>query len=186
MSKYYRKINSPYKRDKKGVFIPEFADPVFEEHLDSVWAWTYKWDGTSVGFEVGGEVFGRTPDSALSWEQWKTVLVWQQYREGLLENGETYVYGELVGPDVQRNPHGLDRLAVMQFDSRSGENYLGLGYQQDIAYASLREAIDKARTGFLPDLLPDGDPRYFEGVVGRLVDDPNVITKLKVKDRWSW
>lgn len=185
MSKYFTKINSPYKRDPKGkAFIPEFADPVFEENLHSDWKWYYKWDGTSVGFEWGGEPFGRTKDSALSWEQWKAVLSWQEFEQGFtLLDDIKYVYGELVGPGIQGNPHGLEELEVITFASRDATSY---HLDSDNLWwgCSLQEAINEFRVNRAG--LKQEAQGYFEGLVGHLAADPNVITKLKVKDRWSW
>lgn len=220
MSKYYRKINSPYKRDPKGkAFIPEFADPVFEEYFDSqYWSWNYKWDGTSVGFEVGGDVFGRTEATALTNDQWNTVRAWQKSVEphaGTHCGPVKYVYGELVGPGIQGNPHGLDHLTVVTFDSQLEDGtyhefgvirHYGLRQPFDnivlndddkgtaspttsIGYgSSLRDVVDMARNGGLHEAFPGVE--YVEGLVGRFWGDDRykdgIITKIKVKDRWSW
>lgn len=194
-SKFYRKIDSPYKRENNGrFFLPEFADPLFEEHFDDVWEWDYKWDGSSVGFEfVVGEPFGRTEGAAFSWQQWKTVVEWGEFLKdrfysydgpALLDFPE-YVYGELVGPGIQKNPHGLKELAVVSFDSRAGGNYVGLSPVH--GRKTLREAVELFRAGKGTQVLDvTSGSDYFEGVVGRLAGNQNVITKLKVKDKWSW
>lgn len=220
MSKYYRKINSPYMRDKKGVFVPEFSDPVFEEYLDSkYWSWDYKWDGTSVGFEVGGDVFGRTEKTSLTNDQWETVRAWKDALEphvGSHYGPVKYVYGELVGPGVQGNPHGFDHLTVVTFDCQLEDGtYRQHGVIQQYglrqpfdhivlnddeegtaspstasAYGSLslRGVINSARDGSLHEAFPDVP--YMEGLVGRFWGDDRykdgIITKIKVKDRWSW
>lgn len=193
MSKYYRKINSPYKRDPKGkAFIPEFADPVFEEYFDSqYWSWNYKWDGTSVGFEVGGDVFGRTEATALTNDQWNTVRAWQKSVEphaGTHCGPVKYVYGELVGPGIQGNPHGLDHLTVVTFDSQLED---GTYYEFGVIHhygLRLRDVVDMARNGGLHEAFPGVE--YVEGLVGRFWGDDRykdgIITKIKVKDRWSW
>ncbi len=214
LSKYYRKINSVYQRDKKGVFIPEFADPLYEEYLDESWMWYYKWNGTNVGFEVGGDVFGRTERTALTDEQWGVVRRWQKAIEPNVQPEVKYVYGELVGPGVQGNPHQLDRLTVVTFDTYTDRDRYncnavnlshGMGLFFDIPFdpeasynalflghgsITLRQMIDLFREGD-PGRLFDS-PAYFEGVIGYLWTNLNgrpyqeIATKIKVEDRWSW
>ncbi len=213
VSKYYRKINSVYQRDKKGVFIPEFSDPVFEEALNSNFGWYRKWNGTSVGFEVGGEVFGRTEKTNLTDAQWDVVREWKREWEELVlprfDNPSDgwihqfqrpdFVYGELVGPGVQGNKHVLDALEVKEFDWRTGDDYFACP-EPPLFHATLKEVIDIYRAGGrMPERLYEYWPSYredvyWEGLVGRTAtpfygfhfDNESIITKIKVEDRWSW
>ncbi len=220
MSRYYRKINSPYKRDPKGKeFIPEFADSEFEEHLDDVWLWDYKWDGTNVGFDVDTrDVFGRTENTTLTAFQWKVVRHWaesmgfdSEYWESK-SDGLTQVYGELIGTGVQGDPHGVDGLMVVTTDYRWGDNYNAV--EKPSSRRPLGEVIDMFRTGHGHEVVSapigitheghwciweaeghESDLKvrfssYFEGVIGRFGEEaqgsPRLVTKLKIKDRWSW
>lgn len=211
MSKYYRKINSPFMRDKKGVFTEEFADPAFEEHLHEKWLWDYKWNGTNVGFDVDTrEVFGRTAKSMFTPFQLKVVQhwadsmgfsseFWESKRDGL-----TQVYGELIGTGIQGDPHGVNGLMVVTTDYRWGDAYHAVdgpssrrplgevidmfraGYGHEVVHAPVGITHDGnwciwEAEGTEADLRVRFDPSGFEGVVGRFGEEAVDAPRLITK-----
>jgi len=179
--RYYPKINAPFMRDEKGRFVKDqWADPVFERHQDDEWSWYYKWDGTNVGMTTDGW-FGRSERSMFTAEQADCLDRWYtNKRDSLLrlESGLEYLYGELVGPGVQGNPHDFAELAVVEFERWDvAPHPYGLFWP-----ATLNEMLTDHRNH---DVWFGEHYYYVEGFVGRLVSDPSVATKIKVKDKWS-
>jgi hypothetical protein len=177
--RYYPKINAPFMRDKKGRFTDEWADPLFEEYAHEDWDWFYKWNGTNVGLDVKSHTFfGRTEKTTFTGAQAATLQEWtQRWQDPELE----YVYGELVGPGIQGNPHGLDHLEVKEFEGwASGLYPRALG--ETMFRTSLSEMAAACRDKDFP--FVSTKDLYIEGYVGRLLGSSNILTKLKVKDRW--
>jgi hypothetical protein len=117
---------------------------------------------------------------------------------GLLEAPTATVYGELMGPKINGNPHGLAALEFQIFDVRAGSRWASRGTVLQVADAlhvstapclghGLHRAdiVDGVRGRFESTFSLNG---YFEGVVARpareLFDEfgNRMIWKLKRKD----
>lgn len=175
---YYHKINSPFKRER-GKFTSEFADIEFAEYLHDDWNWYFKWDGMNVGVDLFSlRPFGRTKNSAFTYDQWRMLSEWALSVAGYSPRGN--VYGELVGPGIQSNPHKFESLRVMEFERViDGEIVL----PEALFTKSLDDMIQSCMNK--DELFQSSEDNYIEGYVGRLAADPSIITKLKVKDQWA-
>ena len=182
--RYYPKINSPLLRDAKGRFIPgQWADPVFEQHRNEPWYWYYKWNGTNVGMTADGW-FGRTVHSAFTDAQGIYLDQWlsQAQAQGRLTDGQ-YLYGELIGPGIQGNPHNRLHLQVVEFELWDGAATTPVPVPYGLhTIETLSRQLTAHRTK--RNLFGWGGG-YLEGYVGRLVADPSVVTKIKTRDKWT-
>lgn len=198
MSIFYPKINGVYKRHtegpNRGKFIfGEFSQPEYEQLLDVPWYWTYKWDGTCSGIHFREDsypfAFGKSEKSELTKEMRDALGNWSIGPGAQFKNSGLIIYGELVGPKIQSNPHGLEQVEFKPFDVRYQDHFWPKqrvseeipgagGYEVD----TLGDALDWSSAGMTSYV----DGRYFEGSVGTpdLCDlkGNRITTKLKQKD----
>lgn len=177
MIRYYPKINAPFVRDERGRFVADaWADPVFDLHLDDQWHWYYKWNGTNVGMNDRGW-FGRSERSTFTTEQADCLDNWYAGARDRVTDGQ-FLYGELVGPGINGNPHEWDELGVVEFEHWHGTpipyGLCSVGTLNQVL------AAHRDRTEWFGKHV-----FYVEGYVGRLATDPSVVTKIKVKDKWN-
>lgn len=189
---YYPKIHSPYLRQPHGQraliltqpAIPETADP------DQIWSWSWKWDGTSVGV-MGGTPFGRTANSALTWDHWQEVL--EAAYHPMHKRTAQALYGALVGPGLNGNRHELAVPEVRWFeewylheDGWKAYPHQGLWETQQ----TLGHIVNLARYRLLDQWIRDfaWHPYTPEGLVGRLYRADGSIsarTKIKTSDQFT-
>lgn len=158
---YYSKINGIYKRydlgPDKGKFIHgQFSLPAYKQLLDVEWNWTEKLDGTNAGIQFG-EIFGepillgRTAKTIMSTPMIETLETFASNHDSLHDRQIT-VYGELVGPKIQGNPHGFDEVKFVPFDIRNAHGQywpkefvyeiFGDEAVPDLGWKTLREALE--------------------------------------------
>lgn len=191
---YYPKINGIYKRYQEGpdrgkFVIGEFAQREFELLLNVPWYWTYKWNGTSAGIHFhqddAPEFFGRTKNSSMTFPMIEALEHWETSSD--FHGSGLTVYGELVGPKIQGNPHQLEEVIFQPFDVayqgrfwNKGRVYIELSDSGRPIIAPLRDMIDKFASGHRPY------NEYVEGLVGTpdLCDlkGDRITTKLKWVD----
>lgn len=185
---YFCKIDSPFQRDKRGRFTGEWADPRFADLADETWRWYYKWDGTSVGcrFDDDGKahIFGRGTKTVMP--DWQAEAV-QAWADSLSRRAAPlHVYGELVGPRVQGNPHEFAELTVMEFARVVPGRLPRLPWPTSPFYEerTLSQVVEAFRSG---ENYPCPRPVFgeYEGVVGWYPRGNGLWTKLKVRDRWA-
>ncbi len=118
----YHKIQSLYKRDVMGNFLPEYTCPEFEYLADLEWDWSEKVDGTNIRIELSKEydddievgeplvrrIGGRNPGSQILpalYERLETLFP----RDKLMEafDGPVTLYGEGIGPKIQKGGGNL-------------------------------------------------------------------------------
>ena len=200
--RYYPKINGVYLRHTEGPdrgrFITgAFSQPEYKQLLDAPWYWTVKWDGTSTGIlfdpHDGPTVFGKTAKTALTPEMRTALREWADGPGRPFHASGLTVYGELVGPKINGNRHGLDEVGFKPFDVRNeqgewwakrrvGEEVPGA--HLPVSDAPLWEALDYFGGG--PPFRADDEGGDYEGEVGTpdLCDlrGNRIITKLKWAD----
>jgi ATP-dependent RNA circularization protein (DNA/RNA ligase family) len=121
-----------------------------------------------------------------------------------LYHDEVTLYGEAIGPKIQKNPHGLPETQFVLFDvavAVDAEHFywapreeveiwagaLGVNMPPRLEETTLERIIDRVREGF-SSLYPNGAQPQAEGVICRpsyeLVTQrgQRVIWKLKTKD----
>lgn len=200
----YHKIQSLYKRDERGRFLPDWSDPVFGYLYGTSWLFTEKVDGTNIrlGYEhETGQVRidGRTERAQLPVPLYEAL---EPLAGGLaiagpkLFHADVVLYGEGYGPGIQNGGKYGDVPRFVLFDvlidgfwlSRPNvegiaEN-LGLRTVPLMMTATLADAEKVVQAGFQSTW---GDFQA-EGLVGlpqvplRNRRGDRVITKLKTKD----
>ena len=208
---YFPKINAPFKREvdgpNRGKFIPlellrgldskfygaieDFADPNFHELLDVAWIWSEKFDGMSSGihFHEDGSytIFGRTKKTKFSADQMDAMQDAVETYSKFAGSGLT-LYGELVGPSLQGNPHRLYYHDFIPFDMAYGKVFWDKGrlaeevggHRGEVRISTLRHALSM--------MIYEEKPYsyYQEGFVGTPelcnLKGERIITKLKWKD----
>ena len=129
--KEYHKINSIFKRDDKGIILPdEFSQPEFEFLRNNTWVWTEKVDGTNIRVMWDGEEMtlrfgGKTANAQMPvflYEKLQQLFT----KEKFYGRGTMCLYGEGFGNRIQKagklyNSSGVD---FVLFDIRIGEWWL--------------------------------------------------------------
>lgn len=206
----YSKIHSPYTRDRAtGKWnVGDWTCPEFALLRDAEWTWTEKLDGTNVRIGWDGEsvrVHGRTdnaqmPVDLMAWIQSK-VTASACIERFVPRDGEPLdvtIYGEGIGPKIQKNGALYGELRVVVFDinirgvwlkREAVENTaaaLGLSVAPVVHVGSIASAIDFVRAGFQSRV--SAQPKEAEGLVGRLNPElldrrgHRIITKVKAED----
>lgn len=199
--KYYPKINSLYKRDERGKFIPhDYACEEFLQLADVDWEWTYKWNGTCAGVwfrpDRVNEAFGKSARSELNGEMMQALFTWGIDFPQFKGTGLT-VYGELVGPKIQSNLHGLETVEFKPFDVRDAEGrwwpkhrvqeHAGGGSvlvaSLDLVETELRDPTE-TDSGAIAGFFEGQYGTYEEGVVGT----PNLcnLAGERIITKFSW
>lgn len=195
----YHKIPSIYKRDNRGRFTEEYSTPEICALKDIEWQMEEKLDGTNIRIMWDGEKvrFGGKTSAA----QIQTTLLHLLQDNFPAEKFAdfdrlTCLYGEGVGPKIQKGGHLYGGLKFVLFDVRVGNWWLRREDVADVAErvscelsliitrGSLSKAVGMAKEGF------DSTYGVFcaEGLVLRppvqLFDrmGERIITKIKHKD----
>lgn len=206
----YHKINTVFKRDEKGIIMPnEFTKPEFGYLRNNNWRWTEKIDGTNIRiFWDGGEdytVGGRTDRAnvpagviaairaTLGSDAARLAAILQASPDAPVT-----LYGEGYGPGIQKGGGNYgDEQKFILFDVRIGTWYLkpedaaqiagslGLDVVPEIGVFSLGQAIDGMQRSEYHSKFPNV---IAEGIVGT-PDVPlrdragnRIIAKLKYRD----
>lgn len=199
MSIYYPKINGVYKRhadgpDKGKFIMGEYSLPEYEQLLNVPWYWTYKWDGTCSGIYFREDsypyAFGKSKKSQLTKEMADALANWSIGPGSQFRKSGLTIYGELVGPKIQSNPHGLEHVTFQPFDVRYQDHFWPkhrvfeeIPGAQYYVTQTLGDAIQQfaGRLG-----APPPGKRYEEGFVGTPdlceLKGNRITTKLKWKD----
>ncbi len=223
----YHKINGVYKRYTKdhkedgdipegkewGEFIDgEWAQEEFAALKDVEWEWTEKVDGTNIRIMIEMNSWdvtmkGKTDKAELPkpLEAWFELWI-EKNEEDILDMfekaDEVILYGEGVGPKIQKGKHGFTEYEVILFDVKIGKYWLkrehvdeigrvlGLNTVPVVERATLSQAIADMR-----ERAEKGEERMSvfgdwksEGIVGTptlgLLDrtSSRIITKLKYTD----
>lgn len=192
MTNFYPKINGVFKRfregpDKNKFMFGEFSLPEYEQLLDIEWSWTEKWDGTSAGiyFDDKTEVFGRTANTLMSEDMRDALWRYADANTDFHGSGLT-VYGELVGPKIQGNPHKFNVVTFQPFDVRYGHTWWTKQRVFDEIPGAGSVERDTLRNAIANFVKYDQSETFVEGVVGTpdLCDlkGRRITTKLKWRD----
>jgi len=205
----YHKIQSLYKRDDQGKFLPEFTCPEFEYLRALEWDWSEKVDGTNIRVELGyyGQeglqcrIGGRTDRAQIPADLY-TRLDELFPLEKILEafEGPVTLYGEGIGPKIQKGGGNLRSSPdFVLFDVKVGSWWLkrqdivqiadtfGVQPAPNVGVGTLEEAEVFVSNGFL-SVVADTPGTQAEGLVLRPMVDlltrggDRIITKLKTKD----
>lgn len=200
-NRYIPKINSIFKRDSRGRFTDEYARTEFAQLAAVPWRWTYKWDGTSAGINFRSDdietSFGKTANTVITEDMYRAMGDWAREKAVHLRRSGVTVYGELVGPKIQSNRHGLDAVQFKPFAARDADGVWWGSWRvheeipdaprprrallSEVAAISSGAALTEACNG----LAPDGQT-YVEGLVGTPdlcdLDGERIWTKIKVRD----
>lgn len=205
----YPKISSPWKRFTEGIFknrfnLNEWTSPEIEL-LWHEWRWTFteKLDGTNVRVEWDGyniTFLGRTDKAQMPTDLLSHLK--EAFSEELLEqefgNTEVVLYGEGVGPKIQKNgDRYFPEPTFVLFDVRIGKWWLQYDSITEIASALSIPVVPHIVTmpnGFAAEndvrsgLISTYGDFHAEGVVGTaplgLLDRSGnrIQVKLKHKD----
>ncbi len=191
----YQKINSIYKRDDKGRFTSEYAQPEFEYLRDVEWELTEKIDGTNIriGFEEGELRIGlRTDRSQIPAHLYE--FLHRKFKDFI---EDFTLFGEGYGAKINGGGKYIsDGVGFILFDVRVGDWWLKREDVQSIAgywdvpivpligLASLDHAIAVCKHGFQSHVAGC----EAEGIVARTPlglksrNGQRIITKVKVRD----
>jgi hypothetical protein len=223
----YHKINGVFKRytkdNKKDGTIPEgkvwgefkdgeWAQDEFEYLKDTEWQWTEKVDGMNVRIVVTMNdwdirLFGKTDKAEIP----KGLSDW--FEDWVDKNGdvilemfdnvdEVILYGEGIGPKIQKGKHGFTEYGVILFDVKIGKFWLkrehvdqigvdiGLPTVPIVERATLNQAIEdmRSRAELKKERTSSFGDWPMEGIVGVPTvgllsrSGDRIITKLKYSD----
>lgn len=212
MSTQYHKIYGPYTRyvdgpDRGKLIIGEWKRPEFELLKDLPWVWTEKLDGTNVRviWDSNRVSFAGKTDRADMPAHLLEALE-NSFIEEIIEqefgDKEVVLYGEGIGPKIQRGGKYSDDHCFALFDVRVGRWWLERG---DVAVVAAKlgvrcahyvhtcgveEAIDMVCSGLMsPWGIAYGQKEFeAEGVVGvpeggfLARSGERIIMKIKSRD----
>lgn len=212
MSTQYHKIYGPYKRhvdgpDRGKLIIGEWTKPEFGLLKDLPWVWTEKLDGTNVRVIWDGHrvSFAGKTDRADMPSHLLEALE-QSLMEELFEQtfGEqpAILYGEGIGPKIQKGGKYADDQAFVLFDVRVGDWWLRRNDVEEIAVSlgidavpnlylcSVQVAIDIVSSGLTSAWAARNGRDAFEaeGLVGTPKEGMltrsgrRIIMKIKARD----
>lgn len=196
----YVKIHSIYKRDQRGAFLPDAAQPEFAYLYENQWDFTEKVDGTNVRVmwtESGIKFGGRTANAQMPTFLFDRLTELFADKADVLEPGSV-LYGEGYGARIQKGGGNYmpDRVDFVAFDAFIGGLWLERVNVDDLAATlgvrsvpligrgTLFDAEEKCRAGFNSEW---GDFRA-EGLVARPITEllnrrgQRIITKVKCRD----
>ena len=193
---YNPKTKTLFRRDDNfKVMTDHFTDDRYRQVTD--WLVTEKMDGMSVILSTNDGFHGRSPRTQF---QGKTLAFMEQamhsvaYRFFQKDIENVDVYAELVGPQVQGNPHNLTELQLFVFDVRIGDYWLDWHNVKDVAEKAGLQTVEVKGRWTMPHIIADVKARkahgdgYFEGYVARtdpyLYDNQGnrIVWKLKGTD----
>lgn len=149
----YHKIDTAFKRDERGVIVPdELSRPEFEYLLCTPWRWTEKVDGTNIRLHwADGAVTmgGRTDRASLPAKLVSAVegaglldpALWSSVFPPDGHDSGVTVYGEGYGPGIQKGGSYRDDQALVVFDVRVGGWWLR---PEDVADVASRLGLEVA------------------------------------------
>lgn len=200
----YHKINSLFKRDKRGKFTDEFTNEEFEYLFHNSWVGTEKIDGTNISIQrINGQIkiCGRTENSQIPtflYQKMESYIKNIKFNKVFPDNSDFIIYGEGYGNKIQKvgKEYNPDNVDFIVFDIRINNFWLKRKDVEDICYylnldvvpvvfeGNLMEAIKHVKSGFkskLGELQAEGIVLVPEiSLKDRLGN--RIITKLKTKD----
>lgn len=209
MIRYYPKINSPWHRFREGPEKNRFnfaawSEQAFRDLEYNYWYWTSKWDGTCTGIhypDPGAEVlgrrryhvFGKSSKTVLEPRHERVLCEWAEEHFEQFEGSGLTIYGELVGPNIQSNRHGLPEGAFKPFDVRNAQGewwdrsrVASVVGAEEPFVMTLDDVVQSFSAGISPPNVFDGMLDVSEGIVGTpnllSLKGERIITKLKWKD----
>ena len=195
----YSKMYNPFKRDRQTYRVKNgrWTLPVFDYLQNNQWEFYEKLDGMNIRlYPETKSIYGRT-DRAQIPAQLHTHL------QGILENedknDELFVnfgknltlYGEGVGPGIQKGRKYCDHQKIVLFDARSDWGWLPYEYLLDVGNILDIPCVPLVTTGTLHhgiEFISKGLQSCYgdflaEGVVGRPVYSFNECIRVKIKTR---
>lgn len=210
--KEYHKIQSTYKREPKTkkFIIGQYSRPEFELLRNIQWEWTEKVNGTNIRLIYEREkplvIKGKTENADIPAVIINFVNEHFNERPGVfeqtfnvkedIENFSICLYGEGIGPKIQKGGKYRKDHSIVLFDVKIGRWWLkrdaverigfqlGLDIVPVVGYGTLDEAIELVKSGFRSDW---GD-FIAEGLVLRPKEElfdrkgERIITKIKHVD----
>lgn len=193
----YPKIPSPYTRNERthAWNVGDWSTPELELLQSVRWRWTEKLDGTNVRIGWDGErvhIGGRSDNAQMPVPlvEWiNATLPANKLRAAFKDctpEGMAVIYGEGIGPKIQKSGDLYGPLRVVAFDIRVGRVWckhetvekiaaeLGMQVAPMWACESIDEAIEAVRKGL--QSVVSVKPREAEGLVGKL--DPELLTRF--------
>lgn len=146
----YTKIQSPFKRNEKKHFLPEFTLMVFEYLYKVPWKVYEKIDGFNCQIHWDGEnvrFSGKSNDTFFT-EPQLTYLKYKFTSEtfNILQLDPCYLFGEVIGPRCNGNRYNLAEPQFVLFDSY--RQFTGC-WQDDSFLAILGDAFEIWRSPML-------------------------------------
>lgn len=200
----YHKINSVYKRDKKGNFTNEFAQSEFEFLFNYPWQFTEKIDGMNIRVFFNHEsqkvsFNGRTDNAQIPvsiFEKLQQLFTIKTFKDF---DGDVMLFGEGYGNKIQAvgSSYLKDEVDFILFDVKIGRFFLKREDIDNIAEKMniksvpvifegiLKEAVDFFKNPIISAL---SNKVFTEGGVGVPRGDfltrggDRIITKLKLND----
>lgn len=205
----YPKIPSPFTRNEqtRAWNVGDWSSPEIAVLKDAIWTWTEKLDGTNVRIGWDGErvrIGGRSDNAQMPVPlvEWiNATLPADKLRAAFKDctpESMAVIYGEGIGPKIQKSGELYGPLRVVAFDIRVGrvwckretvENLadeLGLEVAPLCAVGTINDAIRIVREG--QQSYAAHSPREAEGLVGKLEPDlltrfgERIIVKVKAED----
>ncbi len=206
MTTEYHKIPSPFTRNEqtRAWNIGDWSTPELAILKDAEWLWTEKLDGTNIRIEVErGEVRvkGRSDNAQLppTLLNWINAKVSEGHFTDAVKGDEVVtIYGEGIGPKIQKGGDLYGDVRVVVFDVRAGRTWLkrqsveglaaslGLEVAPVVGRGTIYEAITRVHDGLQSAVARF--PKEAEGLVLRLDPDlltrfgERIITKVKAED----
>jgi len=208
----YPKILSPFKRNDKKHFLPEFSSQEFRYLYTNKWFAYEKLDGMncSVTWDGNEVSFSGKSDATEFTDEQMTYLTsaFKKEQFQVLEFEPFVLFGELVGPKANGNPYKLDRSKFILFDAFrfSTQTWQGvitlstlsanfnISSARCLTIVTLQNAVQAFKTNqinpsYLNSFAFPGhhvEGFIFKPEVPLLMHNGNrVITKLKLKDSFT-
>lgn len=167
----YHKIDSIFKRDKRGKFTNEYSCLEFEALKDTMWNFTEKIDGTNIRIYWDGENLkfgGRTENAQIPAKLYErlqeifTVEKMQKCFPDFTKEKPIILYGEGYGGNIQKAGkfYLKDDVNFILFDVRISNIWLvdentiliaeklNIAYVPYLGYGNLNDAMELAQQGF--------------------------------------
>lgn len=206
----YHKINTVFKRNDKGIIIPDqFTKDEFDYLRHNAWRWTEKIDGTNIrihwnggsDYTIGGRTDRANVPATIVAAIRATLGTDASKLSGILQaspESPVTLYGEGYGAGIQKGGGNYrEDQGFIAFDVRIGDWYLrpedasqiaaslGLDIVPEIGIHSLSHAIDGMKHNEFRSAFPGV---IAEGIVGTPIvplrdrGGNRIIAKLKYKD----
>lgn len=207
----YPKINSPFNRDSKKIFLSEWSSEEFRYLYDNRWFAYEKIDGTNcrVTYDGTNVTFNGKSDQTDFTEEQLSYLesTFTKERFDVLNFEPFTMYGELVGPKCNHNYYNLKTHQFILFDALRHSTKVWQGVitltnlsglfdiqsSQCVGIWTLRDAVKIIQTKSDNPVYCDSftfPGKKSEGLILRPIvpllqfNGDRVITKLKFKDQF--